>query len=110
SFPTRRSSDLLFVVMGDPTKIGGYPDAMDSYDVAPSALINLIKGKMNTGTDQAGNSIGQPTTFTVGCALNMFANDIDHEIKTLIKKLESGVDFALGQAVFEPHRIEVFHK
>ncbi len=100
----------LFVVMGDPTKIGDYPEAMDTFDVAPSALIGIIKHKMNTGTDQAGNSIGHPTSFTVGCALNMFASDLDHEIKTLIKKLENGADFALGQAVFEPHRIEVFHK
>jgi len=100
----------LFVVMGDPTKIGDYPEAMDTFDVAPSALIGIIKHKMNTGTDQAGNSIGQPTSFTVGCALNMFASDLDHEIKTLIKKLENGADFALGQAVFEPQRIEVFHK
>lgn len=100
----------LFVVMGDPTKIGDYPEAMDTFDVAPSALIGIIKHKMNTGTDQAGNSIGQPTSFTVGCALNMFASDLDHEIKTLIKKLENGADFALGQAVFEPHRIELFHK
>ncbi len=100
----------LFVVMGDPTKIGDYPEAMDSFDVAPSALIGIIKHKMNTGTDQAGNSIGQPTSFTVGCALNMFASDIDREIGTLVKKLESGADFALGQAVFEPHRIELFHK
>jgi homocysteine S-methyltransferase len=100
----------LFVVMGDPTKIGDYPEAMDSFDVAPSALIGIIKHKMNTGTDQAGNSIGQPTSFTVGCALNMFASDLDREIQTLIKKLENGADFALGQAVFEPQRIEVFHK
>ncbi|MBI1280914.1 MAG: bifunctional homocysteine S-methyltransferase/methylenetetrahydrofolate reductase [Anaerolineaceae bacterium] len=100
----------LFVVMGDPTKIGDYPEAMDTFDVAPSALIGIIKHKMNTGTDQAGNSIGQPTSFTVGCALNMFADDLDREINTLIKKLENGADFALGQAVFEPHRIEAFHK
>ncbi|MEZ4672163.1 MAG: bifunctional homocysteine S-methyltransferase/methylenetetrahydrofolate reductase [Anaerolineae bacterium] len=100
----------LFVVMGDPTKIGDYPEAMDNYDVAPSALISIIKNKLNYGTDQAGNSIGQPTTFTVGCALNMFAADLDREIQTTIKKLENGADFALGQAVFEPQRIETFHK
>lgn len=98
----------LFVVMGDPTKIGDYPEAMDNYDVAPSALIGIIKKKMNSGTDQAGNSIGQRTTFTVGCALNMFADDIDREIATLQKKIENGADFALGQAVFEPHLIERF--
>lgn len=100
----------LFVVMGDPTKIGDYPEAMDNYDVAPSSLIGLIKHRMNKGVDQAGNSIGQPTAFTVGCALNICANDTDHEIKVLLKKLENGADFALGQAVFEPERIEQFHK
>jgi homocysteine S-methyltransferase len=100
----------LFVVMGDPTRIGDYPEAMDNYDVAPSALIGVVKNKMNHGVDQAGNSIGQPTTFTVGCALNMGADDIDHEIGTLRKKLANGADFAIGQVVFDPAVIERFHK
>lgn len=100
----------LFVVMGDPTKIGDYPEAMDNYDVAPSALIGIIKNRLNKGVDQAGNSIGQPTTFTVGCALNMCAQDLDREIATLRKKIENGADFALGQAVFEPAAVERFHR
>jgi homocysteine S-methyltransferase len=100
----------LFVVMGDPTHVGDYPQAMDNYDVAPSALIGIVKQRMNAGVDQAGNSIGQPTAFTVGCALNMCANDLDHEIKVLRKKIEAGADFALGQAVFDPWRIEQFHQ
>jgi homocysteine S-methyltransferase len=100
----------LFVVMGDPTHIGDYPNAMDNYDVAPSDLIRLIKHGMNYGVDQAGNSIGQPTAFNVGCALNMCATDLDREIRVLRKKLESGADFALSQAVFEPERIEQFHQ
>lgn len=100
----------LFVTMGDPTKIGDYPDAMDNYDIVPSKLIGLIKHGLNQGKDQAGNSIGRATAFTVGCALNMFADDIDHEIKTLGNKLSSGADFALGQAVFEPWKIERFVK
>jgi homocysteine S-methyltransferase len=99
----------LFVVMGDPTRIGDYPEAMDNYDVAPSSLIGVVKHKMNCGVDQAGNSIGQPTSFTVGCALNMFADDLDKEINTLLKKLENGADFALGQAVFDMRGIEKFH-
>lgn len=100
----------LFVVMGDPTNIGDYPDAMDNYDVVPSGLIELIKQRMNKGIDQAGNSIGQPTAFTVGAALNMCANDLDHEIKVLRRKLKFGADFLLGQAVFEPERVERFHR
>src|SRR5690606_7677720 len=97
-----------FVTMGDPVKIGDYPHANDSYDIVPSKLIALIKHSMNRGVDQAGNSIGAPATFTVGCALNMGADDLDHEIKVLGNKLEAGADFALGQAVFEPERIEHF--
>ncbi|MGD2079256.1 MAG: homocysteine S-methyltransferase family protein, partial [Chloroflexota bacterium] len=33
----------LFVVMGDPTQIGDYPEAMDNYDIVPTGLIRLIK-------------------------------------------------------------------
>ncbi|GAB4569000.1 MAG: bifunctional homocysteine S-methyltransferase/methylenetetrahydrofolate reductase [Anaerolineae bacterium] len=100
----------LFVVMGDPTHIGDYPEAMDNYDVSPSGLIRLIKHQMNRGVDQAGNSIGQPTTFTVGCAVNMGAQDLDREIKVTLRKQEAGADFALGQPMFNPADIERFHR
>ncbi|MEO0560600.1 MAG: bifunctional homocysteine S-methyltransferase/methylenetetrahydrofolate reductase [Chloroflexota bacterium] len=99
----------LFVTMGDPTKIGDYPDAADNFDIAPSALIGVISQQMNAGQDIAGNSIGGATSFTVGCALNMFADDLDRELRVLEKKLNAGASFALGQAVFRPELIEVFH-
>lgn len=98
----------LFVTMGDPTHIGDYPDAMDSYDIVPSKLIGLIKQGLNAGQDMAGNSIGAATDFTVGCALNMAADNLDREIRVLGNKLAGGADFALGQAVFDPPRIERF--
>jgi homocysteine S-methyltransferase len=100
----------LFVVMGDPTQIGDYPDANDNYDVVPSGLIKLIKKNLNAGVDQAGHSIGQPTTFLVGCALNMGAPDLDQEIKTLRKKIDAGADFALTQTIFDPAKVEQFLK
>jgi homocysteine S-methyltransferase len=100
----------LFVCMGDPTKIGDYPDAMDNFDIVPSALIKLIKQRLNIGLDQAGNSIGQPTSFTVGCALNMGAQDVDKEIDLIVKKIEAGADFALSQPVFDPPLAERFLK
>lgn len=98
----------LFAVMGDPTAIGDYPDANDKYDIVPSGLIKLVKHSLNTGKDQAGNSIGHPTNFLVGCALNLCPQDVDAEIKTLRKKLEAGADFALTQAVYEPAKVEQF--
>lgn len=100
----------IFVVMGDPTHIGDYPDAHDKYDIVPSGLIKLVKQSLNVGKDQAGNSIGQPTTFLVGCALNMGAPDLDSEIKTLRKKIEAGADFALTQTIFDPAVVEAFLK
>jgi len=100
----------LFVVMGDPTRIGDFPDASDVNDVAPSRLIDVIKQGMNKGVDMAGHSIGKPSSFTVGCALNMGADDIDREVRALRNKLKAGADFALGQAIFEPERIQRFHQ
>ena len=100
----------LFVVMGDPTRVGDYPEAMDLYDVAPSALIHLVRRRLNRGMDQAGNSIGQPTSFTVGCALNMSAVNPEREIRVLQRKMRGGASFALGQAVFEPERVTMFHE
>lgn len=123
-FPTRGrnmlriQSDLLgahalglrniFVCMGDPTRIGDYPEANDNYDIVPTGLIKLSKQRLNAGLDQAGNSIGQPTSFTVGCALNLAPDDLDKEVELTRKKLENGADFALAQPVFEPHKAEIF--
>jgi 5,10-methylenetetrahydrofolate reductase len=90
----------VFVVMGDPTAIGDYPNATDNYDVVPSGLIKLIKQEFNAGVDHAGARIGQPTTFTVGCAVNLGAVDLDKEIRTLHKKITAGADYALTQPVF----------
>ena len=91
----------IFVVMGDPTAIGDYPDANDKYDLVPSGLIKLIKQGFNMGLDHAGQEIGQPTSFYVGCAVNPCAPDVDKEIKTLRKKIAAGADFALTQPIFE---------
>jgi methionine synthase / methylenetetrahydrofolate reductase(NADPH) len=100
----------VFVVMGDPTAIGDYPDAMDNYDVVPSGLIKLIKQGFNSGIDHAGSTIGQPTTFFVGCALNLNPADPEQEIKTLRRKLRAGADFILTQPIFEPRLAQAFLK
>jgi homocysteine S-methyltransferase len=92
----------LFVVMGDPTAIGDYPEAMDNYDLVPSGLIKLIKNGLNFGVDHGGTEIGDATAFYVGCALNFSALNPDREMRVLHKKIEAGADFALTQPVYEP--------
>jgi 5,10-methylenetetrahydrofolate reductase len=100
----------VFVVMGDPTAIGDYPDAMDNYDLVPSGLIKLIKQGFNTGVDHAGADIGQPTSFFAGCALNLCPSDPVHEMKALHRKIEGGADFILTQPVFDPQAASQFLK
>lgn len=91
----------IFVVMGDPTAIGDYPDANDNYDFVPSGLIKLVKQGFNAGVDHAGQDIGQPTSFYAGCAVNLSAPDPEKEIKAFRKKIAAGADFALTQPIFE---------
>ncbi|MGB3702756.1 MAG: bifunctional homocysteine S-methyltransferase/methylenetetrahydrofolate reductase [Anaerolineales bacterium] len=98
----------VFVVMGDPTAIGDFPDAMDDFDLVPSGLIRLIKCGFNLGKDHAGSEIGQPTSFFVGCALNLNPRSPEREISNLHRKIESGVDFILTQPIFQPELIESF--
>ena len=98
----------LFVTMGDPTRIGDYPEAMDSFDIVPTGLMQLIKQQFNVGVDKAGKSIGQPTNFVGGCALNLEPNDLERELKLLRKKVLSGADFALTQPVFTATAVPQF--
>jgi homocysteine S-methyltransferase len=92
----------VFVVMGDPTSIGDYPEAMDNYDLVPSGLIKLIKQGFNVGVDHSGTSIGQPTNFFVGAALNLCPPEPEREIKNLRRKVLNGADFFLTQPIYRP--------
>ena len=98
----------VFIVMGDPTSIGDYPDAMDNYDLVPSGLITLIKQNFNVGKDHAGSDIGQPTSFFVGCALNLTPQDPEREMNNLHRKLLAGADFILCQPVYQPSVAQAF--
>jgi homocysteine S-methyltransferase len=98
----------VFVVMGDPTAIGDYPDAMDNYDLAPTGLIKLIKQGFNAGLDHSGSEIGQPTSFHVGAALNLAAQDGKREAQLLQRKLANGADFFLTQPIYEPKVAKAF--
>ncbi len=91
----------VLVIMGDPTAIGDYPEATDNYDLVPSGLIKLIKEGFNAGVDHAGASIGQPTSFFVGAALNLCAPDPEREVKNLRRKIKAGVDFFVTQPVYQ---------
>jgi homocysteine S-methyltransferase len=98
----------VFVVMGDPTSIGDYPEATDNYDLVPSGLIKLIKQGFNVGVDHSGTSIGQPTSFFAGAALTLCPPDEENEIKNLKRKLKAGADFFLTQPIYDSEKAKAF--
>ena len=98
----------IFVTMGDPSRIGDYPEAFDTHDVVPTGLISLIQQHFNKGVDQAGNSIDHATRFTVGSALNMVPSDLEKELKLTRKKVANGADFILTQPIFDPPKAREF--
>jgi len=98
----------VFVIMGDPTAIGDYPEATDNYDLVPSGLIKLIKQGFNAGVDHSGTSIGQPTNFFVGAALNLVPTDADNEMKNLQRKVKAGADFFITQSIYQSKDAEGF--
>lgn len=99
----------IFVVMGDPTAVGDYPEAMDNYDLVPTGLLNLIKHSFNSGVDHSGADIGGATSFFAGCALDLGTKDLDREVRLFHKKIVSGADFALTQPVYEVNLARTFY-
>lgn len=98
----------VFVVMGDPTKVGDYPEAMDDYDLVPSGLIKMLAQQFNRGVDFSGKKFSEPTSFFIGGALNLNPENIQREIKVLNRKVEAGVSFLLTQPVFNLAKVIEF--
>ncbi len=96
----------LFVCLGDPVTIGDFPHGTDVVDVTPTGLMSLVTGSFNTGSDHAGASIGEPTRFTVGCALSPSAANLDREVVLLKKKADAGARFALSQPLYSLDPLE----
>lgn len=97
----------ILVLRGDPPQTGDYPQATAVSDVHPSGLVRMIKG-FNEGRDLAGNTIGEPTRFLVGAALNMAARDLDRELRAFERKVAAGIDFVCTMPIFEPDTLDRF--
>lgn len=90
----------VLALTGDPPSMGDYAQSKAVYDVDSIGLIRIIK-MLNSGVDIGGNSVGAPTRFLVGCALNPTAEDLDLELSRFRLKLEAGADFVMTQPVYD---------
>lgn len=90
----------VLALTGDPPGVGDYAQSRAVYDVDSVGLIRLIK-QLNQGVDLTGNSIGTPTRFLVGCALNPTAEDPVWEARHFRDKVAAGADFVMTQPVYD---------
>lgn len=95
----------VLALTGDPPALGNVARAKPVYDVDSVGLIRVLR-ELNRGQDVAGNPIGRPTDFTIGCALSPNAEDLDKEIAHFRNKLEAGAQFAMTQPVYELSALE----
>jgi len=97
----------ILALTGDPPRAGDYPNATAVFDVDSIGLIGVLK-RLNAGTDLGGNSIGEPTTFVIGCAVNPTAETLDEELDRFQRKMEAGAEFAMTQPVYELETLSKF--
>ena len=95
----------VLAITGDPPSVGDYPHATGVYDVDAIGLTRVLSG-LNAGKDFAGSSIGRPTNFAIGVALNPVADDWTTELERFRRKIDAGAQFAFTQPLFRLQSLE----
>jgi methionine synthase / methylenetetrahydrofolate reductase(NADPH) len=85
----------VLAITGDPISLGG-GEGTSVFDTNSFGLIDMLS-RMNRGENMGGESIGRPTSFTIGCALNPNRARMDGEIRRLEKKAALGATYAMTQ-------------
>ena len=99
----------LMLVTGDPGRVGDYPDATAVFDVDSIGLTNVV-ARLNRGCDVGGQSIGAPTGFHIGVAVNPAAANMDQELRRFDYKVEAGAEFVVTRPVFDLRAFSAFLK
>jgi homocysteine S-methyltransferase len=97
----------ILAMTGDPPRAGDYVNATAVFDVDAIGLVRIVKG-MNGGVDATGNSIGEPTAFVIGVALDPGAPDPEREADRFRQKVEAGASWAQTQPIYDLAQLERF--
>jgi homocysteine S-methyltransferase len=90
----------VLVTTGNPAPQSAIPDATSVFDVDAIGLANVVT-RLNQGQDIGGQSIGAPTAFHIGVAVNPFAPDVDAEWHRLMHKVEAGAEYLVTPPIFD---------
>jgi homocysteine S-methyltransferase len=97
----------ILAMTGDPPRAGDYVNATAVFDVDAIGLVRIVAG-MNRGVDASGNSIGEPTAFGIGVAVDPGAADMAREIDRLHAKVAAGAMWAQTQPVYDLEQLDGF--
>jgi len=97
----------ILAMTGDPPRAGDYANATAVFDVDGVGLIEILR-RMNEGQDATGSSIGEPTSFYVGAALNPAAQDVPREIDRFNRKVRAGARWIQTQPVYDLAQLDRF--
>jgi homocysteine S-methyltransferase len=89
----------ILALTGDPPRVGDYPSGTGIWDIDSIGLIGILQ-RLNRGEDQAGRPIGAPAGFTIACALDPTAEDLEAEIGRLAGKVEAGAHLIMTQPIY----------
>jgi len=90
----------ILALTGDPPALGNYAHATAVYDVDSIGLIRIIK-QLNEGKDISNNTIGTPTSLSIGCALNLTVENRSKERERFARKLDAGANFVMTQPIYQ---------
>jgi homocysteine S-methyltransferase len=97
----------ILAMTGDPPRTGDYVNATAVFDVDAIGLIRILSG-MNRGLDATGASIGEPTSFCVGVALDPGAAEPTREMERFLAKVEAGARWVQTQPLYDLDVLERF--
>jgi homocysteine S-methyltransferase len=97
----------ILAMTGDPPRTGDYVNATAVFDVDAIGLIRILAG-MNRGLDATGASIGEPTSFCVGVALDPGAAEPAREMERFLAKVEAGARWVQTQPLYDLEVLERF--
>ncbi len=90
----------VLALTGDPPRIGDYPTGTGVWDVDSIGLIGIL-ARLNRGEDAVGSPIGARAGFTIACALDPTASDLDRELGRLEQKLAAGAQLVMTQPIYD---------
>src|SRR5439155_1487623 len=99
--------ELVVTVELDPPRAGDYVNTTAVFDVNAIGLIEVLK-RMNQGLDATGNTIGVPTSFCIGAALNPGAENVKGEIGRFHRKVHAGAQWVQTQPVYDLAALDRF--